>query len=162
MSLHRISVVSGLLVAVGGAVALADPNPLFPQTVAQNLESPGRAERPHSRLMQELNLTSEQMQKMQEIRSQYQGEISQDQQALRQATLELRDLLAGTASVEEIRAKHREVQALQQQLGESRFESTLAMREVLTPSQRREFAEMMQQRQEDFRNQMRNRRGPQF
>jgi Spy/CpxP family protein refolding chaperone len=41
------------------------------------------------------------------------------------------------------------------------FESMLAMREVLTPEQRSQFARLIEQRRANFRNQMENRRGSQ-
>jgi Spy/CpxP family protein refolding chaperone len=69
--------------------------------------------------------------------------------------------MAGNASADEIRAKHRQVQELRQQMEEVSFESMLAMREVLTPEQRSQFARLIEQRRANFRNQMENRRGSQ-
>jgi Spy/CpxP family protein refolding chaperone len=42
-------------------------------------------------------------------------------------------------------------------LEEVQFESTLAMREVLTPEQRSQLAQMMQQRRQTAKNRMQNR-----
>jgi Spy/CpxP family protein refolding chaperone len=111
--------------------------------------------------MEQLNLTEEQKQKLQAIQTQYKDQISQRKQAVRQATQELRDLMAGNASTDEIRAKHRQVQGLRQQMEEVSFESMLAMREVLTPEQRSQFARLIEQRRANFRNQRENRRGSQ-
>jgi Spy/CpxP family protein refolding chaperone len=111
--------------------------------------------------MEQLNLTDEQKQKLQAIQTQYKDQISQRKQAVRQATQELRDLMAGNASADEIRAKHRQVQELRQQMEEVSFESMLAMREVLTPEQRSQLARLIEQRRANFRNPMENRRGSQ-
>ncbi|HEY9668793.1 MAG TPA: Spy/CpxP family protein refolding chaperone [Coleofasciculaceae cyanobacterium] len=97
------------------------------------------------KLMDRLDLTSEQKQKLRTIYSQYKDQISQRKQAVRQSTRELRTLMVSTASTNEIRAKYQEVQALRQQLDSSSFESMLAMRDVLTPAQRNEFAQLMEQ-----------------
>jgi len=42
--------------------------------------------------------------------------------------------------------KNRQVETLKQQVADIRFDRMLAMREVLTPEQRRQFAERMQNR----------------
>lgn len=161
MLLSRASVVSVLLLSLGGALVLANPKPLFPQPWAQNQNGPRRAQRDQPKIMEQLNLTDEQKQKLQAIQTQYKDQISQRKQAVRQATQELRDLMAGDASADEIRAKHRQVQGLRQQMEEVSFESMLAMREVLTPEQRSQFARLIEQRRANFRNQMENRRGSQ-
>ncbi len=159
MSLRRISIASALLLSLGGAVALANPNPLFPQSIAQNPGGPGQGGPGQMRLMEELNLTAEQQQRMQGIRSKYEGNISQRQQELRQAAEQLSQLMAGNASTPQIRAQHDRVQDLSQQLGDLRFESMLEMRDVLTVEQRNRFAQLMEQRRENVRNQGANRRG---
>lgn len=148
---RRISIFSILLLCLGGAFVVAFPNPLFPQTTAQNTEEPRRAEQGHSKLMDQLNLSQDQQQKLQAIQSQYKEQISQRKQALRQATQELRNLMAGNASTDQIRTKHREVQGLRQQLDDVSFESTLAMRDVLTPDQRSQWAKLMEQRRANSR-----------
>ncbi|HEY9653093.1 MAG TPA: Spy/CpxP family protein refolding chaperone [Coleofasciculaceae cyanobacterium] len=162
MLLHRISLASVLMIALGGAVASTDRNPVFSQSLAQNPEQPRGHQRGQMRLMEELDLTSEQQERLQTIRLQYHNEISQHQQELGQSTQNLGELMAGTASVDQIRTQHKQVQAISHQLEELRFESLLAMREVLTPEQRQRFATMMQQRRGEFRNPTPNRRGQEF
>lgn len=160
MSLHR-SLLAALMLSLGGAIAFASPT-LLPQAIAQNTqntEEQRRPERGKARLMQELNLTSEQTQQIQAIRNQYQDRISQRWQAARQAQRELVDLMAGTASEAQVREKHRQVETLKQQVSQIRFDSTLAMREVLTPEQRRQFAERMENRRENFKNRREMNRG---
>ena len=147
MSLHRISLLAVLILSVGSAVALADPNPQSAQ-IAQN--SPGA--RPQRRnkdgLLQQLNLTQQQMQQMQAIRQKYRSQIAPRHQALRQARQELVTLMNSTASASLIRSKNQQVEELQQQLQKLRFESMLEMREVMTPEQRTKFVQLMQQRRQ--------------
>lgn len=150
-----VPTVAVLMLSLGSAVAFAAPKALLPQTIAQNTE--GR--RPHGqyweKLTQELNLTPEQVQKVQAIRDQSKDEIAQRRQAVVQARQELQDLMASTASADQIREKHRQVETLGQQVMDLKFEQMLAIREVLTPEQRRQAASLMQKRREDFRNRSR-------
>lgn len=156
MWLRRISTISILLLALGGAVALADP-PLSP-SLAQNPEMPERRQRSQPGLMEELNLSQEQKQEMEAIHFRSKEQIDQLQQELHQAQQELKELMTSSALTEEIRAKHREAQDLQMRLGELRFESLLAMREVMSPQQRLRFAELMQSRRQRFQEERMNRR----
>ncbi|MGB7445013.1 MAG: periplasmic heavy metal sensor [Coleofasciculaceae cyanobacterium] len=155
MWLRRISTTSVFLLALGGAVALADP-PHSP-SLAQNSEMPDRRARQPG-LMEELNLSQEQKQEMEAIHFRNKDQIAQLQQELHQAQQELKELMTSSASTEEIRAKHKEAQNLQLQLGGLRFESLLAMREVMTQQQRLRFAELMQVRSQRFNEERKNHR----
>ena len=147
MFLHRASIIAIALISLGGAVALANPNS-FRQTLAQN----SAQKQGQPKLMDQLNLNSDQKQKLKVIRDQYKDKISQNKQAVRQANKELRDLMASDASVAQIRAKHDQVQGVRQNLEKVTFESMLETREVLTPEQRIQFAKLMESRQ-NARNQ---------
>lgn len=158
MLLRRVSIVSVFLLTLGGVVALANPNPWTPE-IAQSFEGKQPQHRQKQKLIEELDLTPEQEQQLQAIHRQYKGEIEQQLRELQQAKQELGKLMAGTAPVREVRLKYGEVEGLQQQLGELRFESTLAMREVMTTEQRSRFNQLMQQRQEDLAERWADRRG---
>lgn len=162
MLLQRISLASVLLLVLGGTVAPTDRHPVFSQSLEQNPEQPRGYQQGKMQLLKELDLTSEQQRRLQAIRLQYHNEIDQRQQELSQSTQDLGELMTGTASVDQIRTQHEQVQAISQQLEELRFESLLAMREVLTPQQRQRFATMMQQRRDELRNPTENRRGQEF
>jgi Spy/CpxP family protein refolding chaperone len=69
--------------------------------------------------------------------------------------------MASTASQNQIREKYRQVETLKQQVADIKFESMLAMREVLTPEQRRQFAERKQNRWGNYRNRERREQGEQ-
>lgn len=67
----------------------------------------------------------------------------ESRQELREARKEMESLLISEVNSNRIRQKHREIQSLNQELGNSRFEAILEVREVLTPQQRQEIADMM-------------------
>lgn len=108
---------------------------------------PDRAENgdmPSGRVLKQLNLSTEQLQKLKTIRDRDLARIRELSQQSQQANKELRDLLAGTENSDVIRTKHTQVLALQQELQSKHFERMLAMREILTPQQRSQLNEVMQ------------------
>ncbi|NEO99945.1 MAG: periplasmic heavy metal sensor [Symploca sp. SIO2E9] len=158
MLLSRISVVSVLLLSLGGVVALGDHNPLLSQSLVQNPGSSQPRLRAQPKLMEELNFTEEQKQELQAIHYRHKDDISKHEQALSKVKQELRQLLASPSSTDEsLRAKHQEIQQLQQQLGDLRFESMLAMRAIMSIEQRSRFSELMQQRRQSSREPLPNR-----
>ena len=58
----------------------------------------------------------------------------------------MRSLLANDASEEQLRQQHQNIQGLRQQLGNNRFETMLQVREILTPEQRTQMAELIEQK----------------
>ena len=144
MFLSRASAITVLTLSIGSAVTLATPKPWLPQGIAQNLNNTDRPARGMPRWIQQLNLTSEQTQRMQAISSKYRNQMDQPAQSLRQAQTELSQLIAGDATSDVLRQKHRQIESLRQQVGNFKFESLLEMREVLTPDQRRQLAQNMQ------------------
>jgi periplasmic protein CpxP/Spy len=156
MSIRRISAIAILMFTLGStATAVAIPNPIEPQTLAQN-QQPNRPAGKEGRLFEQLNLSADQKQKMQAVRDRYKDQISQRMQAMRQARQELETMMSGTANTSQIREKHRQIMGLRQQLEEVRFENMLAMREVLTSEQRSKLAQLMQQRRQAVKNRMQN------
>ncbi|MEI6328073.1 MAG: Spy/CpxP family protein refolding chaperone [Pseudanabaena sp. ELA645] len=99
---------------------------------------------PSGRVLKQLNLSPEQLQKLKTIRDRQVTQIRDLGQQSRQANKELRDLLAGTESSDVIRSKHTQVLNLQQELRKQHFERMLAMREILTLQQRSQLNEIMQ------------------
>ncbi len=95
------------------------------------------------KFLDRLDLSEEQSTQIKAIyRRQYQTN-QQSRQELRQAKEEMGSLLTSEANPNRIRRKHREIQSLNQELGNSRFEAMLEVREVLTREQRQEIADMM-------------------
>ncbi|TYQ25861.1 periplasmic heavy metal sensor [Pseudanabaena sp. UWO311] len=118
-----------------------------PEILAQVSNRPDRAEIgdiPSGRMLKQLNLSTEQLQKLKSIRDRDLTRIRELAQQSRQANTELRDLLDGSESSDVIRAKHNQALNLQQELRKQHFERMLAMREVLTPQQRSQLKEIMQ------------------
>jgi periplasmic protein CpxP/Spy len=155
MSIRRISAIAVLMFTLGSTAAVAVPNPVEPQTLAQN-QQPNRPAGREGRLFEQLNLSADQKQKMQAVRDRYKDQISQRMQAMRQARQELETLMSGTANISQIRDKHRQIMGMKQQLEEVRFESMLAMREILTSEQRSKLTQLMQQRRQNVKNRMQN------
>ncbi len=127
---------------------LIDSNPvLLSQIFAQNSENQNY-NRDKPLWIQELNLSQDQVDKIKEIRDRYQDQILERKQAYNQAIQELRSLISSTASKEIIRAKHQQVQSIKQQLEKLNFDSIMAIREILTPDQLRQFDDLLQKRRE--------------
>lgn len=100
-------------------------------------------------LVKELNLSPDQIRRLQQLRTASKGKNQERRQALRTAKQELSTLLQGNASSEQIRQKRQQVQSLQQDVSDSNFENTLAIREILTPEQRVKLQQIVQQRQQN-------------
>jgi periplasmic protein CpxP/Spy len=98
------------------------------------------------KLAKELNLTPVQIERLQKLRTASKSKTKERRQALRVAKHELAQLIQGNATTDEIRQKRKQVQALQKDLADDRFEGTLAIREILTPEQRMKLHQLMEQR----------------
>jgi protein CpxP len=177
MSLKRTYIIAGLMLVAGGIIAVIPPHLDLPnnQAIAQNSAgqnraqgmSPGSGNGPGNGMMQgqgqgkdqwlmELNLSPEQMQKLQEIRNQNQDKMDQQKQQVQAAYQELRAVMASDASADQVREKYRQVKTLKQQMSDTHFENMLAMREVLNLEQRKQFAEHMKNHRQRFQNRMGN------
>ncbi|PSB05482.1 Spy protein, partial [filamentous cyanobacterium Phorm 46] len=157
MSIRRISAIAVLMLTLGTtAAATAVPSPAQPETIAQN-QRPNRPAGKKGGLFEQLNLSADQKQKMQAVRDRYKEQVSQRMQAIRQARQELETMMSSaTANASQMREKHRQIMGLRQQLEDVQFESTLAMREVLTTEQRSQLSQLMQQRREAAKNRRQN------
>lgn len=101
------------------------------------------------KLAKELNLSPNQIRRLQQLRTASRGKNLARRQALQTARQELSTLLQGNASGDQIRQKRQQVQSLQRELSDSNFENTLAIREILTPEQRVKLQQIVQQRQQN-------------
>ena len=147
MSYRSVPVTIALLLTFG-AIALPISTAACMTLAQTDLQSPPRSPRPvrKENWLQELNLNKEQIQKIQQIRRQYQDRLTQQRQSVKQAQQSLKDLMASKdASSEQIRQKFNQVQTLQQTLADTRMESMLAIRNVLTIEQRQKLTEFMRQ-----------------
>ena len=142
---------------VDSNIAFAVPiNPssasLEPNLIAQSNRRLTRKGEGSEALMKQLNLSSQQQQQLTAIRQKYQGQMKQLREQLRQNQQELKTMMDGTTPGNTIMAKHDQVMGLRQQLDKLRFQSMLESRDVLNPDQRKQFAQLMNQRRENWRN----------
>jgi Spy/CpxP family protein refolding chaperone len=120
------------------------------QTIAQATSEGRRSDR-KADWLEQLNLTPEQSEQIRAIREQSKAENQSLRQQMQQAREQMRSLLASDATPEQLRQQHDSIQNLHQQLSDRRFETVLEMREVLTPEQRTQAAELMQQHKGRYR-----------
>jgi len=113
---------------------------------------PRRVDNSRERLIEQLNLTDEQKSKVAAIRQKYQEKTQELRETLRSNEQELNSLLSNNASDREIRSKHQQVSRNRQEMSNLQFESFLEIRQVLTPAQRTEFSQLMQERRANSRN----------
>lgn len=97
------------------------------------------------KLLQQLDLTSEQSAQIEAIQERSKTDNQTLWQQMQTNRQEMQSLLTSNASADELRATHQNVQNIQQELGNNRFETMLEIREVLTPEQRTQMAELMSQ-----------------
>ena len=97
------------------------------------------------KLLEQIDLTPEQSQKIDAIHEQFHSDNETLFQEMRTNYQEMRSLLASDASDEQLRQQHQKMQDLRQELGNNRFETMLQVREILTPQQRTQMAELMEQ-----------------
>jgi Spy/CpxP family protein refolding chaperone len=149
MSYRTLAFLTAGLLTFGGAIALANPSSSSlqsqagtTQTIAQTpTQKPPRGEQSW---LKDLNLSPQQLQDIKSVRDRFKTQLTQQRQDLKQAQQKLRQLMAGDASESDIRAQYQTVKDLRQKLADTQFNSTLAMRSILTPEQRQKFANRMQ------------------
>ncbi|BFM38184.1 Spy/CpxP family protein refolding chaperone [Synechocystis sp. LKSZ1] len=130
------------------ALALPDGASNMPW-LAQGGPDGGKGER----WLQQLNLSPQQQQQLSAIRQKYKGQMEPIRQQLRANQDELRQLMASdTTNVASIRAKHDQITGLRQQLEKLRFESMLESRDILSPEQRQQLAQLMNARRAKWQN----------
>ena len=103
-------------------------------------------------LAKELNLSPDQIQRLQKLRTSAQSQTKERRQTLQKSKQELTQLINGNASSDQIRQKRQQVQSLQREIADANFEQTLGIREILTPEQRVKLQEIMNQRRQNRLN----------
>lgn len=100
------------------------------------------------KLLQQLDLTSEQSQQIEAIQEQLSSENEALWQQMEDNRQQMETLLSNNASNEELRQRYQQLQSLRQQLSDNRFENMLQVRDVLTPEQREQMTQIMEQNRE--------------
>lgn len=146
MSVRSLAVIAAFCLSGGGVLVLTDAIVLANSNDQPSLHLAQKKPRSvKTDWLRDLNLSPEQIQKIQEIRSQYQERLNEQKQAVRQAQQELKQLMASKASTERIRQKFDQLQDLKQKLGNTRMEVMLAIRNVLNPEQRQKLNAVLKQ-----------------
>jgi Spy/CpxP family protein refolding chaperone len=163
MQFYSVSLLTMLLtLSLGTSFCVANPVLAEGQNIAPTLLVQNRSSKlidGPNRLMEQLNLSSQQKQDLSTIRQKYQGQMKQLHEQLRTNQEALRTMMSGTASEDSIRAKHTEIVQLRQQLENLGFESMLESRAVLTPDQRQQFAQLMEKQRGKMKSKMGNSMG---
>jgi periplasmic protein CpxP/Spy len=146
-----------LLTCLSILLVIAPMLPVRAILIAQTNQSPSNAELKIpagnlNNLAKELNLSREQIQKLQQLRKNAQGKTKQRRQTLQIAKQELNQLIQGNASTDQVRQKRQQVQSLQREIADTNFEQTLAIREILTPEQRVKLQKIIEQRRQNRLN----------
>lgn len=111
-------------------------------------ENPPIIVKPQGAILQSLNLNAEQKRQLRTARQSFQPQIRERRLKILEAQAELDEMLAGTATDAVLKAKFQQVSQLRQDVQQLQFESVLAMRQILTPEQRKQFAAAMEKRRE--------------
>jgi periplasmic protein CpxP/Spy len=142
--LRHFSIIIALIISLGSTSAIASGklDSIVSTAVAQ-IPTNKTQKQLKKGWLKELNLTSQQLQQIQAIRQKSKGDIARKRQALQKAKEELEALMANTAPQDEVRKKYANLKALRQELNDTQFENTLAIREILNPEQRIKYANHM-------------------
>lgn len=95
-------------------------------------------------LFKQLNLTSEQRQKINLIHHQYHLRIRKKRNTLAVLQQQLSDMMVGVETSKRLRRKNRQLAKVRQEIDALLFESMLATRETLTLQQRQKFRDLVQ------------------
>lgn len=96
---------------------------------------------------EELNLTEQQQQKMDDLRFQHQKAMIQKNADLKEAKLEMQNMMQKTEVDEKaVLGKQKQISALKAEIAEARLKHRLEMRKVLTPEQREKMNQMRRDR----------------
>ena len=114
--------------------------------IAQNYARRGDRGNRMEKLLQKLDLTSQQSEQITAIREQFEAENEALYEEVKAEREEMRSLFNSDASTEQLRQQYQQSQNLRQQVANNRFEMMIQIREILTPEQREQMAQLMMQR----------------
>lgn len=141
---------AGLLIFPLGASAIdfAGPGVQIAQQERDGGRGGKRGGRGHGfkKVLEQLDLTSEQSSQIQAIHDRNKQENEALYEEVKAKKEAMHDLFASDASDSELLQQHQEIQNLKQELKAKRFEGMLEIREILTPEQKAQINELMQER----------------
>lgn len=98
------------------------------------------------RLFEQLDLSPAQLEQIRAIRASSQETMEPLRDQVQSARIAMHTLMASQASSDQLRQQHTNLLNLEQQLKTKRFETMLQIRDVLTPEQRTELGQLLEQR----------------
>ncbi len=105
--------------------------------------------------MEELNLSEAQREKIKALHESNRPQFEKDREAMHQAKTRFDEAMDGDGSPDEIRKRFHALQKARDAMMSFGFEQALAVREILTPEQRKKFQEV---RRDKFRGRMHHHR----
>ncbi len=117
----------------------------FPAAVHSLDKGPGKP----SKLWQELNLSPQQKQKINDLHQKSTAKMRGYQKSLAKAQKDLAELKSSQASASRITQKQNEIASIQLQISELRKEYTAAMKDILTTEQWTKLQKLKKERQEN-------------
>ena len=142
---------ASVLIPVGGVVLTQSVmhTATLAQSTPANVEQKAPGDRGKrgwgDKWQEQLNLSADQKAQIKQIRDQERSSSEGLRQQMKAAAEKQKSLMTGSATDDQLRQQHREVQALRQQVGERHFDTMLKIRQVLTPEQRTKAAQLMQE-----------------
>lgn len=94
------------------------------------------------KVMKELNLTSDQKQRIKQISKSHRAQMKEKRQAIKVAQEEFNQQLRSDAKDDVIREAFTKLEALKSDMALSRFEQMMLIRQVLLPEQRAQFHDL--------------------
>jgi Spy/CpxP family protein refolding chaperone len=149
MSYFRVPALIPVVITAVLTTAIAPPYSTLGSVSAQP-----RPQSPELRWIDQLNLRSDQARRIEAIQDRYRDRIEERRRTMQQALETLRNLMAGDTTTQTIRGQYRQVESLRQELAELQFERVLAIREVLTPQQRSQLVQIMEQHHRPSRDRL--------
>ncbi|MGB3692392.1 MAG: Spy/CpxP family protein refolding chaperone [Spirulinaceae cyanobacterium] len=123
------------------------------QLIAQNPQGENKSRNSENGppWLQELNLTTEQSERIKAIHQESKESSQGLREQMKAAKEQMQTLMANGASSQQLQQQHQQMQSLHQQLSDRRFEVMLKVNEVLTPEQRSQLAQLKEQRRGENR-----------
>ena len=146
-----LTVLLGVMIFLYFTKETAAPDP-FPGQAQENRFGPGNEEggpkgrAPQERgkqILKELNLTAEQESKINELRQRDEETMRANKQAIENAKRKMESAINNPAtSEEELRTLSNELEKARSEMKTARFDHMMAIRDLLTPEQRKKFTEL--------------------
>jgi len=144
--LITLTTISSPIKAIAQEISLTNNKPIEIAQNKQNSEEIKDNER-DGKFWKTLNLTAEQKQQMKTIKQKYQPQMSSLKTQIETEREKLAKMMESNQPDNSLRSQHQKIVNLDEKKHSLKFESMLEMRAVLNPTQRKQFAQMMNEKQ---------------